>query len=240
MMWIESGWRNIFPGSYDVAINTTWYNPTTDVAYESDILFNGEDYLWSDNGAANRYDVQNIATHEIGHSVGLDDLYGGGDTEKTMYGHASTGETTKSSLHSDDVNGARYVNFDPQLSGTLSENQEWMESLDYGTELVLTDNLTIPTNYSLTTAPSITVKIPSGKKITVNGILSTTGSSNNEITFEAQSSTWYGIEVNSTGHFNPTYCNFEDAQYPIKYYGSDGDVEHCDFTGYTRAVKYDN
>ena len=102
------------------------------------------------------------------------------------------------------------------------------------------NNATVSSGVTLKLNPGVTVSIASGKKITVNGILSAQGSYNNEITFQAQSGTWYGIEVNSTGHFNPYYCNFEDAQYPIRYYSSDGSIERCDFTNYTRAVKYDN
>ncbi|MBN2000761.1 matrixin family metalloprotease [candidate division KSB1 bacterium] len=127
---------------------------------ESDIIFNGEDHLWSDSGAADRYDVRNIATHEIGHSVGLNDLYSTGDSEKTMYGHASLGETKKRSLHSDDINGARYVNFDPQTSGTLAENQIWIVCLD-GNTVNLSGDLTIPIGRSITINSGVTVNFGS-------------------------------------------------------------------------------
>lgn len=159
MMWVESGWRNIFSGSYAIAVTSTWYYVGSGTAIESDILFNGEDYLWSDNGAAGRYDVQNITTHELGHAVGLADLYGG-DTEKTMYGYANTGETKKSSLHTDDEDGARYVNFDPQTSGTLSENQVWAPNLNNNT-ISLTNNLNTSA-YSLTIKSGATVNLVNG------------------------------------------------------------------------------
>jgi len=39
----------------------------------------------------------------------LNDLYGGSDSEKTMYGYANTGETKKRSLETDDKNGIKYI-----------------------------------------------------------------------------------------------------------------------------------
>jgi hypothetical protein len=66
-------------------------------------------YSWSTSGQAGYYDVQNAATHEFGHWLKLNDLYGGVDTEKTMYGYISTGETKKRSLESDDLNGINTI-----------------------------------------------------------------------------------------------------------------------------------
>ena len=51
------------------------------------------------------FDVQDIATHEAGHVVGLDDLYADKYSELTMYGYSSKGETKKISLAVGDVNG---------------------------------------------------------------------------------------------------------------------------------------
>jgi hypothetical protein len=49
------------------------------------------------------YDVGNIATHELGHTYGLDDL--ATDRYETMYGYGYTGETLKRSLADGDVSG---------------------------------------------------------------------------------------------------------------------------------------
>lgn len=75
---------------------------------DSDTVFNSY-YTWSTSGEAGKYDVQNVMTHEFGHWLVLNDLYGGGDTEKTMYGYVSTGETKKRSLDADDINGINYI-----------------------------------------------------------------------------------------------------------------------------------
>ncbi len=50
-------------------------------------------------------DFDNIATHELGHSFGLDDLYEDTCFEETMYGYASTGETNKRTLENGDITG---------------------------------------------------------------------------------------------------------------------------------------
>ena len=128
---------------------------------------------------------------------------------------------------------------DGMEDGMLSEGELPANAIWSGTHTV-TGNITIPSGITLTIESGSIINFASGKKLTVNGILSARGNYNNEITFQAQSGSWYGIEVNSSGHFNPMYCNFDDAQYPIRYYGSDGDVERCDFADYTRAIKYEN
>ena len=50
-------------------------------------------------------DFESIATHELGHSVGLDDLYTAECAEQTMYGYATEGETKKRSLEAGDIEG---------------------------------------------------------------------------------------------------------------------------------------
>ncbi len=91
-----------------LAVNHTWYNSLTGAISDSDIRFNTA-YSWGTDGSANVYDVQNIATHELGHSLHLRDLYNASDSEKTMYGYASRGETKKRTLHSDDIAGIKAI-----------------------------------------------------------------------------------------------------------------------------------
>jgi hypothetical protein len=76
---------------------------------EWDMVFN--DALpepWGDaalEGAV--WDVENIATHELGHSAGLGDLYTTGAAEQTMFGYASPGEIKKRTLESGDITGIK-------------------------------------------------------------------------------------------------------------------------------------
>ncbi len=94
-----------YSDQYVIAVTYIWFSTSTWIE-ETDIRFN-EYYTWNCSGQPGNYemDIENIAAHELGHTFGLDDLYGGGDSEKTMYGYADYGETKKRSLHQDDING---------------------------------------------------------------------------------------------------------------------------------------
>ena len=74
---------------------------------EWDMLFNtGGDWEW-DNGAAipTLMDLQNIATHELGHSAGMKDLYTTSCNQETMFGYSSEGEIFKRDLNRGDITG---------------------------------------------------------------------------------------------------------------------------------------
>ena len=76
---------------------------------EFDILFD-TDFTWGDATATSGVmDLQNIACHEIGHGVGLADLYDSGDSEQTMYGYADYGETKKRDLNTGDIAGIQFL-----------------------------------------------------------------------------------------------------------------------------------
>ena len=72
---------------------------------EWDQVYDDADYGWSLSGEAGEMDFENIATHELGHSVGLADLYTSGCAEETMYGYADFGETKKRDLNAGDIAG---------------------------------------------------------------------------------------------------------------------------------------
>ena len=97
---------------------TYWYSGST--LTEADIEFN-DDYTWSD-GTSGSYDIQSIATHELGHTLNLRDLYGPRDTSKVMYGYGSSG-VQKRSLDPGDAAGIAWIYgvFVP-MSGTMVVN----------------------------------------------------------------------------------------------------------------------
>ncbi len=74
---------------------------------EWDMIFDDVDFDWSSAGEAGKMDFESIATHELGHSVGLDDLYKDECSEQTMYGYASNGEIKKRTLEDGDIAGVR-------------------------------------------------------------------------------------------------------------------------------------
>ena len=88
----------------------TSYNTSSGAIVDSDIRFNTI-YPWGIYGSSGVFDVQNIATHEFGHSLSLKDLYNITDAEKTMYGYGGLGETQHRTLHQDDIDGITYIYF---------------------------------------------------------------------------------------------------------------------------------
>ncbi len=91
-----------------LAENTYWYTPSTGVLLDSDIKFN-TGVTWSTSGAPGAYDLQSIATHELGHSLSLADLFAVSDAQKTMYGFAFQGETKQRTLDRDDIDGITHL-----------------------------------------------------------------------------------------------------------------------------------
>lgn len=74
---------------------------------EFDVLFD-TDFVWGDASQNPEVmDLQNIATHEIGHGAGLGDVYASACSEVTMYGLSGYGELTKRTLENPDVIGLR-------------------------------------------------------------------------------------------------------------------------------------
>lgn len=95
------------PGIIAVTIIWGYYSgpPSTREIIEFDILFNTY-YAWGNADIdENVMDLQNIATHEIGHGLGLADLYDADATEETMYGYSDYGETIKRDLYKGDKAG---------------------------------------------------------------------------------------------------------------------------------------
>jgi len=87
-----------------IAVTYVWYNLFTKAFVEWDQIYNTF-YPWSLSGAANAMDFDDIATHELGHSVGMGDLYKSTCLEETMFGYADYGETKKRDLNTGDIAG---------------------------------------------------------------------------------------------------------------------------------------
>jgi len=103
------GKNSILYGNYGttgvIAVTRTWYNRATKTAVESDILFD-TDFDWGEaTGNPDVMDLQNIATHEIGHTLGLSDVYTTSCTAVTMYGYSGNGDTEKRTLETPDIVG---------------------------------------------------------------------------------------------------------------------------------------
>lgn len=91
-------------GGDALAVNYTWYRGTEII--EVDLRLNKFDYRWTNRpGGKNGYQVMNVATHELGHQLGLDDLTKP-HTALTMYGRTARGELKKITLGKGDIKGA--------------------------------------------------------------------------------------------------------------------------------------
>ncbi len=88
-----------------IAVTSVWYNTRTGAILEFDISFE-TDYQWGDAEVNPQLmDLQNIATHELGHAFGMGDVYKDACSPVTMYGYADYGETQKRTLEEADVKG---------------------------------------------------------------------------------------------------------------------------------------
>jgi len=96
-----------------IAVTTVWgyfsVPPQTRVLVEWDMLFNTGSFSFgiNDNPDIPVMDLQNIATHELGHSAGMDDVYSTSCTLETEYGYSDYGEIIKRDLHNADIAGIK-------------------------------------------------------------------------------------------------------------------------------------
>ena len=94
-----------YPTTGVIAVATVWYNPATKAIVEFDVMFD-TDWTWGDATVdSSKMDLQNIAVHELGHGVGLADVYDTACPAVTMYGYSNYGETQKRTLEPPDIKG---------------------------------------------------------------------------------------------------------------------------------------
>lgn len=85
-----------------LAMNSYWMRGTEII--ESDIVFNSVDYQWANYGTSRVIDVETVAVHELGHTVGLDDQYK--DSPEVMAAYSGT---ERRMLTQAEINGAIYL-----------------------------------------------------------------------------------------------------------------------------------
>lgn len=73
---------------------------------DADVLFNGRNFSFTTSGESGRFDVQDVATHELGHLLGLDHS---GVCGATMYPYVDTRVILHRSLALDDHAGMRHM-----------------------------------------------------------------------------------------------------------------------------------
>lgn len=176
--WTESGWSH---GSGVIGVSTIWLN--SGLIIETDLEINGQEFTYTTSGiVAGQVDVQNLVTHEAGHGyVGLSDLYGTPDVDKTMFGQldVANGEDKKRTLDATDIAGAAWIYPHTTTAGLWSGNYDvnWFDWRNWDDGAVPTSgqNVTIPAgrynypNVATSDALCHDLTISAGANVTVAG-----------------------------------------------------------------------
>ncbi len=93
-----------------IAVTTGWFDRKTKLLKEFDVALSSS-YSWATNplatgdcgGAAGRFDIRNVMTHEAGHAAGLSDVTSTTSKAQTMFAYVAYGELTKRSLADGDA-----------------------------------------------------------------------------------------------------------------------------------------
>ena len=94
-----------YPNDGVIAVTSVWYTRVGKQIVEFDMRFNTR-FDWGDASVnSSVMDLENIAVHELGHGVGLADIYSTACGYVTMYGYSTEGETSKRTLEQPDITG---------------------------------------------------------------------------------------------------------------------------------------
>ena len=92
-----------------IAVASIWINRFTRQIVECDILFD-TDFTWGNaEFDPTVMDLQNIATHELGHALNLADIYDSTKSYLTMYGYSNNGDIEKRTLAAGDIAGIQKI-----------------------------------------------------------------------------------------------------------------------------------
>jgi len=94
-----------YPTTGVIAVATVWIDRRSKQLLECDIMFD-TDWTWGDATVdSSVMDLQNIATHELGHCFNLADIYDSSLSYLTMYGYSGYGDVEKRTLADGDIAG---------------------------------------------------------------------------------------------------------------------------------------
>ncbi len=94
-----------YPDNNAIAVTSVWFTRIGKKIVEFDQIYNIY-YTWGDaSSSTGVMDLQNIATHELGHAVGLSDIYSSSCSAVTMFGYSDYNEVSKRTLEEADIKG---------------------------------------------------------------------------------------------------------------------------------------
>ena len=228
-----------------LAQNTYWaYTSAPETIIAWDVAFN-DYYTWG-SGTSGTYDIQTIATHELGHSLNLRDLYGPRDADKIMYGYGSAGQV-KRVLSAGDIAGAQWIygggtvppdpdptyytlttSASPSAGGSVSTNPGGT-SFASGTQVTLT--ATPASGYTFSgwsgdasgTATSVTVTMDSNKTVTANFTVNqtvTTTRYEQDHSYLTYAGTWYTSSSRNYSSGSQKYASAFGAKVTATFLGN--------------------
>lgn len=105
-----ASWGGIDGPGGIIAITYYWYYTATKELIDADIVFDAaEPWSISATVPSDKFDVWNIATHEAGHTLVLQDLRSPKDGALTMHAYTWLGDAVKRTLGSGDILGVRAI-----------------------------------------------------------------------------------------------------------------------------------
>jgi len=240
----QNGQNTVFWGYLDpevVAAVYTWQSGSDPYrTQEQDMVFN-DYYNWDTSGspAGDEMDVQNVAAHEAGHFVRLRDLYGGGDTEKTMYGVIDFAETQKRTLEADDITGCRFIYTQfITTSGALPYDQTWCSDFS-GPSISVTGSVTVPSSKTLRVWHSTTINFTGSYKLHVDGTLYLMGTQSRPVTFgRSGGGTWFGIELYNVQTHSLSHAVFNNMNYGVWIQNTTVNFSNCTAQNNTIGIRY--
>ena len=142
MLFDENNSSGYFPfGSGTVAITPLWFFGSGAIS-DADVLFNGNNFQFTTSGVPGQFDVQDVATHELGHLLGLDHS---GVAGSTMFPYVDTTVILHRSLSVDDMHGmrdaypsgpqSRLTGHVRRLAGGMGVAGAWVTARDSGGRL---------------------------------------------------------------------------------------------------------